>query len=127
VPANAGSHQPDPDETAMAELRALCGMCEEYLLDKVPEFELRLDSARDALNAYRQQSMADDQTKRALAVAIARFVTQAQTMAAYFYRHLTSGKVDAADDLDFVEGFRSLQLKTLGKAYDLYEFLERTR
>jgi hypothetical protein len=98
-------------------------MCEGYLLDIVPEFELELGKVRSAVDDYRQQFKLDEATRSALTVAAVRFMTQAQTLTKYYHRHNSSSQTSAADGLAFVEGFRSLQLKVVEESEKFRQFL----
>lgn len=121
--AAAGNHQPDERDMALGALESLSLMCEGFLVNNVPEFELSLGEAQKAVEGYRVALILDYKTERALAAAIARFVSQARVLIEYYNRHDHSSKASAADGLAFVEGFRSLQLKALEQTDRLHRFL----
>lgn len=121
------SHQSNPRDEALEALHDVIEMCEKWLLDKdnMTVFILLLDRTEKVLENYRQQSPVDKDAEKALPIACARFMTQAGALETYFVRYYASSESSPADGLVFVEGFRSLQLKTLEQAYDLRQLLDK--
>lgn len=117
------TREPDPLDEALATLHTLCQMCESSLLEKIPEFDTKLSRLREVLTSLQERSAGDSRTSMGLAMAIARFMTQAQSLVSYFYRHNVSSKLSSADGADFVQRFQSLQLSTLEEGLRFYQFL----